>query len=84
MLTKEEKKKILKEEKNTGSPEAQITLLSQKIEKLFAHLKENPKDTHSKRGLLSMINRRKKLLSYLKKENEENYKKTIQSLGLKK
>ncbi len=84
MLTKEEKKNILGEDISSGSTEAQILLLSKKIEKLFSHLKENKKDLHSKRGLLKMVNDRKKLLAYLKKEDEEKYKEVITKIGLKK
>jgi len=84
MLTKEEKEEALKDYQDTGSPEAQVALLTAKIKKLFAHLKEHPKDVHSKRGLLAAVNKRKKLLSYLKRESEERYTKLIQKLGLKK
>ena len=84
MLTKEEKKELLEKEENTGGAEAQVVLLSKQIESLFAHLKKNPKDLHSKRGLLGMVNKRKKLLSYLKKENEGDYKKLLAKVGLKK
>ncbi len=84
MLTKQEKEKILKEEKNTGSAEAQVVLLSEQIKKLFAHLKENPKDLHSKKGLLGMVNKRKKLLSYIKRESEEKYAEVVSKIGLKK
>jgi small subunit ribosomal protein S15 len=85
MLTKEEKEEILKEEeKNTGGCEAQILLLSEQIKKLFAHLKGNHKDLHSKRGLLGMVNKRKKLLLYLKKQDEKKYQELIKKIGLKK
>ncbi len=84
MLTKQEKEKLLKEEKNTGSAEAQVVLLSEQIKKLFAHLKENPKDLHSKKGLLGMVNKRKKLLSYIKKESEEKHAEVVSKIGLKK
>ncbi len=84
MLTKEEKKEILKNTEKTGGVEAQVLLLSREIEELFAHLKENPKDLHSKRGLLGMVNKRKKLLTYLKKKDEERYKELIKEIGLKK
>ncbi len=84
MLTKEEKKEVLGESTDTGSSESQILLLSKKIEKLFAHLKENKKDTHSRRGLLKMVNDRKKLLAYLKKQDVENHKKIIAKIGLRK
>ena len=83
MLTKEEKEELLKDG-DTGSAEAQVFLLSKQIEKLFAHLKENPKDDHSKRGLLQMVNKRKKLLAYLRKEDEKKYKELIAKIGLKK
>ncbi len=84
MLTKEKKEEILKECENTGGPEAQILLLSKRIEEFFKHMKDNPKDLHSKRGLLAMVSKRRKLLSYLKKENEEKYKEIIAKVGLKK
>ncbi len=79
-----EKIKMVKKQKDTGCPEAQITLLSEKIVEFFVHLKKNPKDLHSKRGLLGMVNKRRKLLSYLKKENKEKYEELIKKLGLKK
>jgi small subunit ribosomal protein S15 len=84
MLTKEEKEKILKDEKNTGGAEAQVLLLSEQIKKLFVHLKEKPKDLHSRRGLLQMVNKRKKLLSYIKKKDETKHKELIKKIGLKK
>ncbi len=87
MLTKEEKKEIrqpAEEEKNTGSAEAQVFLLSKQIEKLFAHLKKNRKDVHSKRGLLSMVNKRRKLLNHVKRRDEKRYKEIISKIGLKK
>jgi small subunit ribosomal protein S15 len=84
MLTKEEKEKILEDAKNTGSVESQIVLLSEQIKKLFVHLKENRKDVHSRRGLLGMVNKRKKLLQYLKRKDEKRYKELVQKIGLKK
>jgi len=88
MLKKETKTKIVKDfavhEKDTGSADVQIALLSEEIEKLTLHLKEHPKDIHSKRGLIRMVIKRKKLLAYLQKENEKRYKETIKKLGLKK
>lgn len=84
MITKKEKEDILKECKSSGGPEAQVMLLSKRIDDFFVHMKKNPKDLHSKRGLLAMVNRRRKLLSYLKKEDEEGYKKLIAKVGLKK
>jgi len=88
MLTSEEKEKIIKSyklhEKDTGSAEVQIALLTEEIKQLLSHLKKHPKDLHSKRGLLSMVSKRRKLLKYLKKENEKSYNKIIKAVGLKK
>lgn len=88
MLTVKEKTKIIKEhnvhEKDTGSCEVQIALLTKEIDKLLSHLKKNPKDLHSKRGLLRMVIKRKKLLNYLKKESEKRYNAIIKKIGLKK
>ncbi len=84
MLTIEEKNKILEESTSTGSTETQILLLSKQIEKLFLHLKKNKKDNHSRRGLLAMVNDRKKLLKFLKAKNEEKHKEIIAKIGLKK
>ncbi|MDP2741090.1 MAG: 30S ribosomal protein S15 [bacterium] len=87
-LNTKEKAKIIKEynvhDKDTGSSEVQIALLSKEIEKLVSHFKKQPKDTHSKRGLIKMVIRRKKLLAYLKKESEKRYTKIIKEIGLKK
>lgn len=88
MLKKETKEKLIKEhavhEKDTGSSDVQIALLSQEIEKLVGHLKEHPKDIHSKRGLIRMVIKRKKLLTYLKKEDEKRYNAIVKKVGLKK
>ena len=84
MLTKEEKKEAIKDDKDTGGVESQVVLLSEQIKKLFLHLKENHKDVHSKRGLLGMVNKRKKLLLYLKKQDEKRYQNLIKKIGLKK
>lgn len=87
-LGKDEKKKIIKkfarEKGDTGSPEVQIALLSAQIEKLAAHLKEHKKDVHSRRGLLSMVAKRRRLLNYLKKRDEERYKDLTIGLKLEK
>jgi len=87
-LDKDEKKKIIKkfarEKGDTGSPEVQIALLSAKIDKLVAHLKEHKKDIHSRRGLLSMVAKRRRLLAYLKMRDEERYKNLIKGLKLEK
>ena len=88
MLRPEEKTKIIKKyklhEKDTGSPEVQIALLSEEIKNLLSHLKKHRKDLHSKRGLLKMVSKRRKLLKYLKKEDEKRYNKIIKAIGLKK
>lgn len=87
-LAKEEKKKIIKkfarEKGDTGSPEVQIALLSAQIDKLAAHLKDHKKDVHSRRGLLSMVAKRRRLLTYLKRRDEERYKNLIKKLKLEK
>lgn len=87
-LAKDEKldiiKKFAREKGDTGSPEVQIALLSNKIDKLVSHLKEHKKDVHSRRGLLSMVAKRRRLLSYLQKKDEERYKTLIKELKLDK
>jgi len=87
-LTTKEKKHIIKDvsddEKNTGSSEVQIGLLSKGIDKLVLHLKKHPQDVHSKKGLLTMVIKRKKLLAYLKKTSEKRYSEIIKKIGLKK
>ncbi len=88
MLKKEEKTNIIQKYKihdtDTGSSEVQIALLSEEIQKLLSHLKKNPKDIHSKRGLLKMVSKRRKLLKFLKKEDEKKYDKIVKAVGLKK
>ena len=83
-----EKKKIVldfgKDKKNTGSSEVQVAILTKKINSLTEHFKINKKDHHSKRGLLGMINNRRKLLKYLKNKNEQRYTDLIKKLGLRK
>jgi len=87
-LSIEEKQKIIKkfarEKGDTGSPEVQIALLSAKIDKLAEHLKEHAKDTHSRRGLLSMVAKRRRLLTYLQKRDEKRFMDLRQALGLDK
>lgn len=87
MLTKEEKEKIIsrfkKHDADTGSVQVQIALLTERIKKLTEHLKLHKKDKHSKRGLLKLLSKRRKLLRYLKRENEMEYEKIIKELGLK-
>ena len=69
---------------DTGSPEVQIALLTQRINGLTDHFKSNVKDHHSRRGLLRMVSRRRKLLDYLRSRNAEGYKQVIDRLGLRK
>lgn len=87
-IDKDEKKSIIKkfarEKGDTGSPEIQIALLSSQIEKLAGHLKEHKKDVHSRRGLLAMVAKRRRLLSYLMRKDEKRYKKLIKEVGLSK
>ena len=71
-------------EKDTGSADVQVALITKEIEQLAKHLKKHSKDNHSRRGLLKMVSRRKKLLEFLKKGDEDRYSKTIKKLGLKK
>jgi len=88
MLIPEEKEKLIKKYKihdlDTGSPEVQIALLTEEIKRLISHLKKHPKDFHSKRGLLKMVDKRRRLLSYLKEEDERRYNSLIKKIGLKK
>jgi len=88
MLKKSKKKKIIEEHKihetDTGSAEVQIALISEELKKLTDHLKRHPKDNHSRRGLLGMVSKRKRLLEWLEGANEKSYKKTVKALGLKK
>lgn len=88
MLTPEEKTKIIKKcglhEADTGSPEVQVALLTEEIKRLLSHLKKHSKDFHSKRGLLKMVAKRRKLLSYLKEESTRRYNSIIKKVGLKR
>lgn len=88
MLNQEEKAKIIEKHKthetDTGSSEVQIALLSEEIEKLLSHLKTHSKDFHSKRGLLKMVSKRRRLMAYLKKTDEQKYSELIKKVGLKK
>ena len=87
-LTTEQKAEILKEhgqkEGDTGSPEVQIALLSANINGLQDHFKGHKKDHHSRRGLIRMVNQRRKLLDYLKRKDFERYQSLIQRLGLRR
>ena len=85
ILTKQEViAKFGRNEGDTGSPEVQIALLTQRINHLTEHLKSHQKDHHSRRGLLQMVGRRKGLLDYLKSTDIEKYRKIIAELGLRK
>ena len=83
-----EKKEIVKDfgknNTDTGTTEVQVALLTRKINELSEHFKIHKKDHHSRRGLLGMINNRRKLLKYLKGKNEEGYQELIKKLGLRK
>ncbi len=87
-LKTKEKAKIIKDvssdEKDTGSADVQIALLSKQIDKLVLHLKKHAQDVHSKRGLIKMVIKRKKMLGYLKTTNEKKYLAVIKKIGLKK
>ncbi|MFA7193682.1 MAG: 30S ribosomal protein S15 [Candidatus Paceibacterota bacterium] len=87
MLTKRKKEAAIKETQvhanDTGSPEAQASILTKKIDELAKHLKKNDKDNHSRKGLLGMVADRQKHLTYLSKKSPDRYKKLVKKLGLK-
>ncbi|MDD5621093.1 MAG: 30S ribosomal protein S15 [Candidatus Pacebacteria bacterium] len=88
MLTPEEKEKIIgkfkSHDSDTGSTEIQVALLTEEIKRLLLHLKKNPKDIFSKRGLLKMVTHRRRLLKYLKNQSTRSYNSLIKKLGIKK
>jgi small subunit ribosomal protein S15 len=88
MITKEKKTAIINEYArtpgDTGSPEVQVAILTERITELTEHLKQNPKDHHSRRGLLKMVGKRRNLLAYLKNVDIERYRSLIERLGLRK
>ncbi len=88
MLTKRKKENAIKEvrrhEGDTGSPEAQVAILTKQIDDLSKHLKKNAKDFHSRRGLLQMVADRRKHLKYLEKKDAKSYKSLLKKLDLKK
>ncbi len=88
MLDKKEKQEIIEKfklhENDTGSPEVQIAILTEKIKKLYEHLKEHKKDHSSRRGLLKMVGRRRKLLNYIKEKDYEKYLQLLENLNLRK
>jgi len=69
---------------DTGSPEVQVALLSKRIEKLVGHLKSNPQDNHSRRGLLGIVSKRRRLLNYLEKKDKKRYTEIMKKIGLAK
>ncbi|MBI4261565.1 MAG: 30S ribosomal protein S15 [Actinobacteria bacterium] len=87
-LLKEDKSKVISDfrraESDTGSPEVQIAVLTRRITDLTEHLKTHKKDHHSRRGLLQMVGRRRRLLEYLKGEDIERYRELIARLGLRR
>lgn len=87
-LMKTDKEEIIKKHRigefDTGSCEVQVALLTGRIQGLAQHFKDNKNDTHSQRGLVKMVNRRRKLLAYLKKTDTDRYAKLIHDLGLRK
>ena len=88
MIAKEKKQAIINEygrtPNDTGSPEVQVAVLTARIQELTEHLKQNPKDHHSRRGLLKMVGQRRGLLDYLKKSDLEGYRALIEKLGIRK
>lgn len=88
MLRPKEKSKVIEKfqshDKDTGSTEVQLAILTEEINRLTGHLKKHPKDVHSRRGLLGMVARRKKLLNHLSKTSVRKYNATVKKLGLKK
>ena len=87
-VTAERKQEIIKDyatkTDDTGSPEVQVAILTERIVNLTEHFKEHGKDNHSRRGLLKMVNQRRRLLDYLKRKDEERYASLIKRLGLRK
>jgi small subunit ribosomal protein S15 len=88
MITKEKKAEIMqayaRTEGDTGSPEVQVAVLTERINELTEHLKEHKKDHHSRRGLLKMVGQRRNLLGYLKNKDINRYRELIEKLGLRK
>ena len=87
-ITAERKAELMKEyatkDGDTGSPEVQVAILTERISNLTEHFKDHKKDNHSRRGLLKMVSSRRSLLDYLKRKDEERYKKLIASLGIRR
>ena len=87
-IKSESKSKLINEyarsEKDTGSPEVQIAILTERITNLTGHFQSHKKDNHSRTGLMRLINQRRSLLAYLKKSNKDSYEKLIDKLGIRK
>ena len=87
-VTAEKKQEVIasnaQSKRDTGSPEVQVAILTERIRNLTEHFKGHHKDNHSRRGLLMMVNKRRSLLAYLKKKDVERYNSLIQKLGLRK
>ncbi len=88
MISKEKKSALIEEfgrtEGDTGSPEVQVAILTERIQELTEHLKNHPKDHHSRRGLLQMVGKRRGLLDYLKRKDITRYRVLIERLGIRK
>ncbi|MDO4848209.1 MAG: 30S ribosomal protein S15 [Coriobacteriia bacterium] len=87
MITKEQKAELVKQygknEQDTGSAEVQVAILTARIKELTEHMKSHKKDFHTRRGLLMLVGKRRRLLSYIKKNDIENYRSLIKSLGIR-
>ena len=88
MISKEKKTEIInafgRKPGDTGSPEVQIAILTERINELTEHIKQNPKDHHSRKGLLMMVGQRRSMLQYIQKKNLEGYRELIKKLGIRK
>jgi small subunit ribosomal protein S15 len=88
MITKDQKQQLITDHRrgdsDTGSPEVQVAILSRRIQELTEHLRTHTKDHHSRRGLLQMVGRRRRLLEYLRRIDVERYRALIQRLGLRR
>ncbi len=87
-MKRDKKKKVIKDfsahQKDTGSPQVQVAILTKRIEELSQHLEEHPKDNHSRRGLLMMVGKRRKLLNYLRLHKKSEYETILEKLKLRK
>jgi len=87
-MTSERKRELIREfathEGDTGSPEVQVAILTERINNLTEHLKQHRKDFHSRRGLLMMVGQRRRLLDYLRRKDEQRYRRLVERLGLRR